>query len=108
MFFEFIKNHFELIISVVLLVGSIVIASIRKKPIGSIAESIFNASIKAVKMVELDSKNYNKLDSKTKLEMAINYVYEILKVSYPDVDLSCYRNFIINSIEEILSTPQKK
>lgn len=104
MFFEFIKNHYELIGACLLLVASVLINLFKKRPVNSLMQVIYDYAIKAIKIVE-DS---NVVGSSEKLALALKLVHTFLEETYPGIKLSSYDSLIIKTIEEILETPQKK
>lgn len=104
MFYDFLIQHWRLIISAGLFIVSFVLALVRKKPITNILSDIYECCIKAVKYVE----ESNIVGSDNKLARAILYVNELLVVIYPSFKLGSYDSVIKSTIEIILSTPQKK
>ena len=103
--FNFILSHYEAILSVLTLIISIVILIIRKKPVLSLNQRIYDLSITAVKEAE---KKYGGLRGSKKLDFAIDYVVQCLTALYPDLDITRYVAYIEYVIESILSTPHKK
>ena len=104
MFFEFIKNHYELIGAVITLIASIIILVIRKKPVDSLTQVIYDYCIKAVNLVESSGT----VGSNEKLAFALRLVHTFLEETYPVLKSSSYDSLIIKTIEDILSTPHKK
>ena len=104
MFFEFIKNHYELIGSIIVLIFSIVMFILKKKPINSLMQTIYDFSIKAVNLVEESGVS----GSNEKLAFALKLIHTFLEETYPGIKVSSYDSLIIKTIEEILSTPHKK
>ena len=104
MFFQFIKNHYELIGAIITLIASIIILIIRKKPIDSLTQVIYDYAIKAVNLVEASGT----VGSSEKLAFALKLVHTFLEETYPGIKVSSYDSLIIKTIEEILSTPHKK
>lgn len=104
MFIDFICNHAEIIVAIVLVVVSFILTLVKKKPVNSIIATIFDLCIKAVNIVESSSV----LGSDQKLAFALNLVHNFLEEMYPGIQSSQYDSVITKTIEEILSTPHKK
>lgn len=104
MFFDFIKNHYELIGSILLVLASFILMLIKKKPVNSLTSTIYDLAIKAVNLVEAS----NVVGSNEKLAFALKLVHTFLEEIYPGINASQYDTVIINTIEEILTTPHKK
>lgn len=104
MLFDFIKNHYELIISCFLLLISVLINIFKKKPVSTLVESIYTFAVKAVNLCEAS----NIVGSNQKLAFAIRLVKTFLEEAYPGINAGSYDGLIAKTIEDILSTPQKK
>lgn len=101
--YNFICAHYEAIISFVLIIISVVVFILRKKPVDSILSSIFISAVQAVVVAETTD-----LKGLEKLNYAVGLVEANLKQNYPDLKVRSYYGFIVKVIEDILSTPQKK
>lgn len=100
---NFMKEHWQLILAVVLFVLSFILQLLKKKPISDIETSIYHYCIQAILCVEQsDLKGVAKLDS------AVMLVSKWLNAQYPNLDTGVYFNLIKKIIEKILETPQKK
>lgn len=104
MLFEFLKNHYELILSLLLVLTSFILMLVKKKPINSLTASLYDLCIKAVNLVE----GSNVVGSSEKLAFALKLVHTFLEEMFPGIKSSQYDSLIIKTIEEILSTPHKK
>lgn len=104
MLFEFIKNHYELIGAIVVLIFSIVMFILKKRPVDSLSQVIYDYAIKAINLVEASGT----VGSSEKLAFALKLVHTFLEETYPGIKVSSYDAFIVKAIEEILSTPHKK
>lgn len=104
MFFEFIKNHYELIGSIILVLVSFILALVKKRPVNSLTATLYDLCIKAVNLCE----SSNVVGSDEKLAFALKLVHTFLDEIYPGIKSSQYDSVIIKTIEEILSTPHKK
>lgn len=111
-FLDVLRNYWKEIISLLLFIGSIIIAIIRKKPVNDILSYIYEFAVKAVN----DAENFkvvigsgeSSMTGKGKLSFAVTKVREALKNNFPDLDVAAYEPLIVSIIEGILSTPQKK
>lgn len=101
--FNWIFQNWRLVLEGVLLIASVVILIIKKKPINSIITAIYCASVEAIKVAELSDYK-----GKDKLNYCVGIVNASLKHSFPDLEVGTYYHLIVKTIEEILSTPQKK
>lgn len=101
--FNFIYSHYEAILSVLTFVISVVILILRKKPVNNILVDINAYIFQGVLLAEKTD-----LKGNDKLNYAFNYVVDHLLADYPTLDISRYHKVILNGIELILSTPQKK
>ena len=102
--FNFISRHYELIISVITLIISVVIFIVRKKPINSVYSRIWSLAVSSIQITEAQCHG----SSKDKLSYCLDLIYSALLKEYPNLDITRYEIFIKCAIEIILSTPQKK
>ena len=102
--FDFILSHYEAILSVLTLIISVVVLILRKKPVNSVYQCIYELAISAVKAAEAEPN----IKGEVKLDFALDYVISCLKDKYPNLDIARYCAYIEYIIELILSTPQKK
>ena len=102
--YKFIASHYQILGSAIVFVISLVFLIVKKKPVHSVYESILLSCISAVLYVE----RLPDLKGSDKLNAAIVYVYDELKRTYPELDITKYKNTIVSCIELILETPQKK
>lgn len=100
---NFCLENYRLILDLLSIVIVIVFFIIKKKPVNSILEAIYQCALLAI----LDSEKTD-LKGKEKLEYAVHLVNKWLGEKYPNLDLNRYHYLIVNTIEIILSTPQKK
>lgn len=106
MFFEFIKNHYELIAAVVLVLVSIILTIIKKKPvlnkIDEVKAYILEALPGIIKEVECPGHGIDK-----KL-LVLNSIKLLIATKYNFYDFESLKMFVSEAIENILSTPTKK
>lgn len=116
MILDFIKAYWREIIEVVAILISIVICCIKKKPI-KIVDSVKAQLIETLPTIINRVENYKdvfeptrKLSGDEKLRMALNICEAFLvdDLHIPEADLCIYRSWLVQHIEDILSTPQKK
>lgn len=104
MLFDLIKNHWEMIITCLFILISLLINIFRKKNVSSLMEVIYSLCIIAINICETSSV----VGSLEKLEFAVSLVKTFLEEAYPGIKTSSYDSVIKKTIEDILSTPQKK
>lgn len=102
--FKWLLQYWRIVLEVVLLIASVVILIIKKKPVNTIMEALIELCISGV----LYAERVPGIKGDQKLEEAISYVNDKLLETYPDLDISRYRGTIKACIELILKTPQKK
>lgn len=103
MILEFIKTYWREILDVIAFVGALVLFIVKKKPVNSIIEVLDHACLLAVQ--DAEKTTYK---GEEKLLYAVSLVYQWLEAKYPKLDVNRYKQIIVNTIEIILSTPQKK
>lgn len=101
--FNFLRENWQVIASVITLIISVVVAIIRKKPVDTIFSAIFKCSLEAVKEAENTG-----LKGLEKLRYCVGLVEACLKANYPNINPISYYGYIVDVIEDILTTPQKK
>lgn len=111
--FEILKNNWQPIVAVLVLILSFILQLIKKKPINEIFSTLYELCIQAindaedVQYVNYDGQNY-KVSGEDKLSRAVNYVKSSLMKLYPNINTAVYTETIKLIIEDILTTPQKK
>ena len=100
---HFILENYRLIIEICVAILWIVLLIVKKKPVNSIIEILDHACLLAIQDAEK-----TELKGKEKLTYAIELVCRWLQDRYPKLDFKRYLPLIENTIEIILSTPQKK
>ena len=100
---DFCLQNYRLILDLVSIIVVIVFFIIKKKPVNSIVEAIYQCALLAI----IDTEKTD-LKGKDKLEYALHLVNKWLGEKYPNLDLKRYQYLITNTIEIILTTPQKK
>lgn len=113
---SFILENWRLIFDFLSVICVTIFFFIKKKPI-KIVDSVKTTIIAALPNIINRVEEYKdifdpsrKLDSKEKLQMALNCCYSILvdELGIREEDLCLYRSWLVDAIENILSTPQKK
>lgn len=106
MFFEFIKNHYELIGSILLILISIILTLVKKKPvinkIDEVKAYILEVLPGIIKEVECPGHGIDK-----KL-LVLNSVKLLIATKFNFYDFESIKLFVSEAIENILSTPTKK
>lgn len=100
---EILINHWKLILSLLLIIFSVILLIVKKKPVQDIVSDIFIFAVAAVIEVE----NEGIIGAEQKLANATAKVCSALKNKYPDIAPLKYKDIIHRCIEAILSTPQK-
>lgn len=101
---EFLLENYKLIISGFLALLSIFIFILRKKNVNDILTWIYTYAVKAVNIVEEESK-VTLIKNDVKLNRAVGYVFTWLKAQFPELDVDSYRTVVTKVIKELLSTP---
>ena len=113
---NFIKAYWREILEVFAILMSIVICCIKKKPI-KLVNSVKAQLIEALPEVINRVENYKdimeptrKLSGDEKLRLALNICHSFMvdDLHIPEDDLCLYTAWLVEHIEAILSTPQKK
>lgn len=106
---DFLKAYWREILEVVILLASIVICCIKKRPVkvvDTLRELILQLLPGCINASEIEAAG---LPGKDKKEYAINLLLEVLQgQGYGDDTIAPYLPFIKSQVEVILSTPQKK
>lgn len=111
--FKFLQLYWQVVLGVILFVVSFIIAIIRKKPVSDVLSSIYAFAVSAVieaegMKVSADGSSFSSLNGKDKLSYAVNAVLSALHQVFPALDVKKYKPLVIDVIEELLTTPQKK
>lgn len=101
--YKFLLDNWQLILSVVLFLVSVIVSIVRKKPLQDIYSQLYAWCIAAVNVAE---KTALKGDSKK--QYALDVVKSFLKDKFPNIKEDYYIHAISVIIEQILATPQKK
>lgn len=101
--YKFLIENWHIVVSVLVFIGSLVVAIVRKRPISDITSKLYNLCICAIKLAEDTEYKGDK-----KLGFAVGLVLHALQSDYPNLKVSNYEELIKSLIESILSTPQKK
>ncbi len=113
---DFIKENWRLIIDIISCIVVVVFFFIRKKPI-KIVDSVKACIIDKLPEVINAVENYKdvfdplrKLSGEEKLTMALSILktYLVDELGLKEEDLPLYTSWLVQHIEDILSTPQKK
>lgn len=109
-FINFISTNYRLILEVVLLIVSVVIFILRKKPVEvtkTIMELIYTLVPQEINSYE---RFYGSGHGTEKKKSVVDFVLAEIERKYAlnDAQRSFYTSLIKSVIEEILSTPQKK
>lgn len=106
MLFSFIKNHYELIISCVLVLLSLILQLLKKKPVlnklAEIKARILEVLPLLIQKVEVPG------DGSTKKVLVLKEIQLLVAKEFKFFDFNVLLDFVSQAIEEILSCPQKK
>lgn len=100
---EFCLENYRLILDLVSIVIVFIFFLVKKRSVNSILEAIYQCALLAI----LDAEKTD-LKGKEKLEYAVSLVRKWILEKYPKLDFNKYLSITRNTIEIILSTPQKK
>lgn len=103
---EFLLENYKLIISGILALISIFIFILRKRPVNDILSWLYTYAVKAVNIVEEESK-VTAIKGDEKLNYAVRLVDAWLVSQFPELDVNSYRKVVVKVIQELLSTPQE-
>jgi len=106
MLFDFIKNHYELIISCVLVLLSLILQLLKKKPVINELAEIKNRILEVLPL--LIQKVEVPGDGSTKKVLVLKQIQLLVAKEFKFYDFNVLLDFVSNAIEEILSCPQKK
>lgn len=106
MLFDFIKNHYELIGSIILVLISFILTLVKKKPSFNLMDSIKNYILEMLPIwiisVECTGKGSLKKD------LVLNLIKEAIAKKFSFYNFSSIEEWCSNQVENILSTPSKK
>lgn len=106
---EFLRDNWKLILEIVVFLASVIFFIVKKKPL-RIVDGVKSRIVKflpaIIKFVEKDSKGKGSEKLAEALAMVHILLYEDFDMNEEEV--SYYDDFVIERIEDILSTPQKK
>lgn len=106
MLFDFIKDHYELIVSIVLVLVSLILQLLKKKPIiNKMAE--IKARILEVLPLIIDSVEVTGQGS-TKKVLVLKEIQLLIAKEFKVFDFDLFADFVSDAIENILACPQKK
>lgn len=101
--FNFFSNHWELILSAILFVVSLITALFGKKSNQLISTLVYSIAPEAINAAE--KTGFKGVD---KLNYCVGFIFQHLKDNVPGIKLNPYYGLIVSIIERILTTPQKK
>lgn len=105
-FLNFVQQHWEMILSIFLSLLSVLFYILKKRPIWNKVSTIYQAILEKlpvfIQIVEKEGHGSEKL--MTVLGLVKTYLQEAYKFNNFDE----IRPWVVNAIESILSTPQKK
>lgn len=106
MLFEFIKNHYELIGAVLLVVISLILQLLKKKPVINkmveIKQRILEVLPYFIDAVEV------KGEGSSKKILVLKEIQLLLAKEFKVFDFTIFEDFVSDAIENILNCPQKK
>lgn len=97
-------TYWKPIVGLLFTITGFIIALLKKRPVTTIVDDIYQYAVKAINEVEKSGI----LGASQKLAAAVQDVVYMLLKKYPTLDTDNYRQIIVQVIESILSTPQKK
>ena len=103
---HFVKNHYELIISILLVLLSFILTLVKKKPsinlIDTIKEFILELLPTLIKTVEKPGQG------STKRNLVLKLIQEAVAKKFNFYDFASIEQWCSDQLEHILSTPSKK
>lgn len=115
-FSKFLVDNWRIILDIVVLISSIIFFILKKKPL-KVVDSVKSIIIEALPTIINRVENYKdifdpsrKLSGEEKLQMVVHSCQSIMvdECGIKEEDLCFYTSNLIQWIEDILSTPQKK
>lgn len=108
MIWNFIKENWQLILEVAVLVVSVVMFLVRKKPV-KVVDSLKEVIVRILPALIVMAENQDGLKGSDKLKFVLDELKKVLtELGYSGDVLSQYLPFAAEQVEVILSTPQKK
>lgn len=106
MFIDFIKNHYELIGSIILVLISFILTIVKKRPSINLIDTIKNYILETlpdlIKQVEVPGRG------STKKNLVLKLVAGNIARKFGFYDFASIEAWTIEQLENILSTPSKK
>lgn len=103
---EFLSQYWHVLIRIALLIIVTLITLFKKKV--KVYDAIPSVILEILPVLINQVEASSGLTGEQKLNTCVNLVNLFLKANYPDVKEGTYDDFIVQSIEKILSTPKKK
>ena len=109
---EFLKAHYDFVLSCILFILTLVVFIIRKRPVtkvgllSEIKEKVLERIPLLISMVEHPKDG----DAKKNLviESSLEFITQLVGHTLSDVERDYFVTFVSNSIESILNTPERK
>lgn len=106
MLFEFIKNHYQLILSILLVLLSLVLQLLKKKPVLNKLAEIKQRILEVLPFI-IDSVEVKGEGSSKKI-LVLKEIQLLLAKEFKVYDFTVFEDFVSQAIENILMCPQKK
>lgn len=115
-FGKFIVDNWKIILEVILLILSVVLFILKKKPV-KVVDSVKTFIVRALPTFINSAEKYvdvfeptRKITGEEKMRMVLHdcYTFMIDELGVPQEDLCIYTSWLREAIEDILDTPQKK
>ena len=108
MVINFIKENWKLILEVLLLLVSVIMFLVRKKPV-KVVDTLKETIVRILPALIVLAEKQDGLKGSDKLKFVLDELKKVLTdLGYGDEILSQYLPFAAEQVEVILSTPQKK
>lgn len=103
---KFLINHYELILSIILVLTSFILALVKKKPVLNKIDEIYVYILE--KLPELISAVEVPKQGETKKQTVLDLIKVLVAKEFNFYDWDHIKEFVSDAIEYILLTPQKK
>lgn len=108
---DFLKNYYREIITMISAIVCLILFIVRKKPSMNIIDEVKVLVSEHLPEFILAAEN-TKMSGPDKLDLVVNlslfFIGKSLKRSLKEDEASYFKTFVIDEVEKILATPQKK
>lgn len=105
-FIDFLKDHWEMLLSIFLFCLSLILSLLRKKPVWNKIETMYCDVLERLPVfIDLVEKSGH---GSEKLATVLTLVKSYLQKEFKFNDFEMIKSWVVAQIESILSTPQKR